>query len=180
MHWALGEHEMARRAGTVPFAMAASGYANPASVSSSSSASGMERTGSGYAPAESTAGVYGLSDFIDRASEERELRRQRRPGSEQFMRQQPPPPHLAPVGQGAEGGHGVILPSLAELTASMPAYAPPTRERSFPETEFHARHQLRRQQSGFQDVRQERRESKGSEEQEVKEEDREGQPPRRQ
>lgn len=44
---------------------------------------------------------------------------------------------LAPVGQGAsagQGGQGVILPSLAELTGAIPAPAGFVRERVYPES----------------------------------------------
>lgn len=174
MHWALGEQEMAKRAGTTPFSMAASGYNNPANVSSSSSASGMERSGS-YAPPESVSALYAGSE---RGSEEREVRRQRRPGHRLMMQphQQPmhvpqPPQHLAPVGQGFEGPHSVVLPSLAEVTGGVPAFAPFIRQPGYLERPDPGRQSLAREQTGLQDVKSEHRGSQGSVEQEIKQEE---------
>ena len=180
MHWALGEQEMARRAGAVRFTMASSNNANPANVSSSSSTSGVEA--SGYGPPELTTGVYGAGGGIEitaaRASEERESRdgrRQRRPASVQLMQGQ----QLAPVGQGMEfgqGGHGVVLPSLAELTGGVPAFAGFGRERRHREGSDQGRRLPERdsavQQPGQREAKGERRggrERLGSEEREVDE-----------
>ena len=125
MHWALGEQEMARRAGSVPFATALSGSTNLGNVSSSSSTPGMERASSGYGLPELMIGGYDTGEVV-RESEEREFgktRRQRRPTT---VLQAMPGQQLAPVGQGASAGQGgpdVVLPSLAELTGGIPASA---------------------------------------------------------
>jgi hypothetical protein len=175
MHWQLGELEMARRAGAIPFTMASSSSTNPANLSSSSSAPGMERSGSGYKPLEPTSGSYGAGEDPGRASEERETRaggRRQRPASAQLMQTQ----QLAPVGLGMDGGHGMVLPSLAELTQGVPAFAGFVGERRLRGEIKPARGPPRRAWASQQDVGGERR---GSEELEVKEEDQE-EPQRRQ
>jgi len=175
MHWQLGELEMARRAGAIPFTMAPSSSTNPPNVSSSSSAPGMERSGSGYKPLEPTSGSYGAGDDRGRASEDREMReggRRQRPASAQLMQ----PQQLAPVGLGMEGGYGVVLPSLAELTEGVPAFAGFVGERRHRGEVKQARGPPRRKWAGQQELGSERR---GSEELEVKEEEQE-EPQRRQ
>jgi len=175
MHWQLGELEMARRAGAIPFTMAPSSSTNPPNVSSSSSAPGMERSGSGYKPLEPTSGSYGAGDDRGRASEDREMReggRRQRPASAQLMQ----PQQLAPVGLGMEGGYGVVLPSLAELTEGVPACAGFVGERRHRGEVKQARGPPRRKWAGQQELGSERR---GSEELEVKEEEQE-EPQRRQ
>lgn len=169
MHWQLGELEMARRAGAIPFAMAPSSSTNPPNLSSSSSAPGMERSGSGYKPLEPTAGSYGAGEDPGRASEEREMReggRRQRPASAQVMQTQ----QLAPVGLGMDGGRGMVLPSLAELTQGVPAFAGFVGERRLRGEAKQARGPLRREWTSQQDTGSERR---GSEELEVKEEEQE-------
>ena len=124
MHWLIGETDMARRAGSALFSMTGAGSKKPASLSSSSSASGMER----YGPSESVRANYEDYDEPGRASEEADLddtRRRRRGADMQQQGQQ-----LAPVGRGFEAGsgHELVLPSLAELTGGVPAFMGLNRE----------------------------------------------------
>lgn len=165
MHWQLGEIEMASRAGTVPFSITPSSSINPANVSSSSLASGVERSGSGYAALELIAGSYGASDDPGRASEERELTqggRRRRPASAQMMQGQ----QLAPVAPGIESGP-VMLPSLAELTGGVPAFSGFVGDRRHRGEAEQVRHPLRVERASQQDVGSRRR---GSDEPAIKEE----------
>ncbi len=83
---------------------------------------------------------------------------------------------LAPVGLGMDGGHGMVLPSLAELTQGVPAFAGFVGERRLRGEIKQARGPPRRAWASQQGVGDERR---GSEELEVKEEDQE-EPQRRQ
>jgi hypothetical protein len=87
MHWQMGEHEMARRAGVTPFSLTTNTSAN---------------------------GLHGSNSFlgtrthhIRSASATPRLRRDSTPQMVQIPQQMPPQ-----------------LPSLAELTAGLPAYSP--------------------------------------------------------
>ena len=105
MHWALGETEMARRAGVIPFSMAPQA-STTATSSTSTSASGLEPAG--YAPDPRVpSGLRESSFFEPEEGDEYE-------GSEEEGR--------GTRGAGP-GGQGVMLPSLAELTGGVPAYA---------------------------------------------------------
>lgn len=135
----------------------------------------MERSGSGYKSLEPTSGSFGAGEDPRRASEEREMReggRRQRPASTQLMQTQ----QLAPVGLGMDGGRGMILPSLAELTQGVPAFAGFVGERRHRGEVKQARGPLRREWANPNDLGSERR---GSEEPEVKEEEQE-EPQRRQ
>ena len=167
MHWQLGEEDMARRAGSTLFTMAAAGSTNPANVSSSSSASGTER----YGLPEPTAGGYSGYDEAERASEEGEIgdtrRRRRRADTQQTTQGQ----QLAPVGQGFEvgqGGHGIVLPSLAELTGGVPAPVRLSRERGYWEGGPPGSKPPKREHTGQAEVKPERR---GSQEEEIEEQE---------
>ena len=134
MHWQLGEHDMARRAGVVPFSMAPGGYAPTTSTaggpvgSSSSSASGIDPSGYND-PSAQDVGVrlpsglressvygedpeggvrlregYGGYGDYDPGADDVEARRRIRPVS-------------------GHGGQGIVLPSLAEFEGGVPAYA---------------------------------------------------------
>ncbi|KAL8789382.1 MAG: hypothetical protein Q9195_006855 [Heterodermia aff. obscurata] len=106
MHWALGEAEMARRAGVVAFSMAPAGYGEPSSTttvsSSLSSASGVDP--SGYNDAQEDEVGFGR-------------RAPRGEENESYGR----------LEGGAtcddSGDQGVLLPSLAEFEGGVPAYA---------------------------------------------------------
>ena len=135
MHWALGEQEMARRAGVVPFSMAPAGYAPLAGTvggpvgSSSSSASGMEPSGYIDPSAQEVGGRLssGRRDSYGYGSE---------PESGVGLTQG----HAGGLGDyeavsedvggrrrrrpiSGPGGQGVVLPSLAEFEGGVPAYA---------------------------------------------------------
>ncbi len=102
----------------------------------------------------------------------REGGRRQRPASTQLMQTQ----QLAPVGLGMDGGRGMILPSLAELTQGVPAFAGFVGEGRHRGEVKQARGPPRREWASQQNTGSERR---GSEEPEVKEEEHE-EPQRRQ
>ena len=142
MHWALGEAEMARRAGVTAFSMAPAGYGelSTAVVSSSSSVSGMDPSGyndalsvqevgpgfggraaSGLkqscAPGEESEGGVdlGLRESYD--SSGRLAMAEASEDAESLERRE-----RSPV-CGYSGDQGVLLPSLAEFEGGVPAYA---------------------------------------------------------
>ena len=135
MHWALGEQEMARRAGVVPFSMAPAGYAPSAGTSggpvgsSSSSASGMEPSGYTDPSAQEAGGRMssGPRESYGYGSESEggvALRQGHvvgpggyETGSEDVGGRRRRRPLSGP------GGQGVVLPSLAEFEGGVPAYA---------------------------------------------------------
>ena len=167
MHWALGEEDMARRAGSTLFTMAAAGSTNPANVSSSSSASGTERYG---LPEPTTSGYSGYDD-AERASEEGEIGGTRHRRSRADTQQTTQGQQLAPVGQGFEvgqGGYGIVLPSLAELTGGVPAQVRLSRERGYWEGVHPGSRPLEREHAGQSEVKPERR---GSQEEEIEEQE---------
>lgn len=147
MHWAIGETDMARRAGVVPFSMAPAGYGEPSSTTtaaSSSSASGMDP--SGYTGPSSTreygAGIGGRARSGLRQSST--LGQERDGGVRLGLRESHTSGGLSeseatvgigediegiegrrrrrPVSEGS-GDQGVVLPSLAEFEGGVPAYA---------------------------------------------------------
>ena len=142
MHWALGEAEMARRAGVVAFSMAPAGYGEPpnAAVSSSSSVSGMDpsvyndalsvqeaglgfggRTPSGLkqsgTPVEESDGGVGLGLRESYGNRGRLAMGEAGEDAEDLERRQRSPGCEHP------GDQGVLLPSLAEFEGGVPAYA---------------------------------------------------------
>ena len=124
MHWALGEQEMARRAGVVPFSMAPAGYAPSAGTaggpvgSSSSSASGMEPSGYNDPSAQEATGRLssGPRDSYGYGSESEGGVGHYEAGSEDVGGRR-----RRPIS--GPGGQGVVLPSLAEFEGGVPAYA---------------------------------------------------------
>ena len=158
---------MARRAGSTLFTMAAASSTKPADVSSSSSASDTER----YPLPEQTTGGYSGYDDAERASEEGEIgdtrRRRRRADTQQTTQGQ----QLAPVGQGFEvgpWGHGIVLPSLAELTGGVSAPVRLSRERGYWEGGHPGRRPPKREHTGQSEVKPEGR---GSQEEETVEQE---------
>ena len=142
MHWALGEAEMARRAGVVAFSMAPAGYGEPSTtaVSNSSSVSGMDPSGcndalsaqevglglSGRAPGglkhqgtsgEESEGGVGLEFRESYGSSGRSAMAEAGEDLEGLVTRQ-----RSPVCEYSED-QGVLLPSLAEFEDGVPAYA---------------------------------------------------------
>lgn len=142
MHWALGETEMARRAGVVAFSMTPAGYGEPSTnaVSSPSSVSGMDssvyndalsvqeaglgfggRTPSGLkqsgAPREESEGGVGLGLRESYGSSGRSAMAEADEDPEGLERRR-----RSPVSE-YSGDQGVLLPSLAEFEGGVPAYA---------------------------------------------------------
>ena len=141
MHWALGEAEMARRAGVVAFSMAPAGYGEPSTtvVSSSSSVSGMDpssyndalsmaEAGLGFggrapgvrqsgASGEESEGGVGVGLREGYGSSGRLAMNDAGEDAEGLERRQRSPRCEYPEDQ--EG----LLPSLAEFEGGVPAYA---------------------------------------------------------
>lgn len=147
MHWALGEAEMAKRAGVVPFSMAPAGYGEPSTAtaaSSSSSTSGMDISGYTEALSAQDYGAsmsgrarsgLGQSNISGEASEGgirlglRERYSRGRFGESEVgagmdedieMVEGRRRRRRVPEGSGDQG---VGLPSLAEFEGGVPAYA---------------------------------------------------------
>lgn len=134
MHWMLGADEMAQRANAVPFSLGASGSANQA-LSSSSSTPVLDPGYGAYDPSEahSFTAVNEPRSSYERGfevttapapvSEEFEAvdrRQRRRPVSATFPVQGQ---RLAPLGQRPEQAGTLGLPSLAEVKRGVEAYA---------------------------------------------------------
>ncbi|CAF9933505.1 MAG: hypothetical protein HETSPECPRED_008671 [Heterodermia speciosa] len=142
MHWALGEAEMARRAGVVAFSMAPAGYGEPSTTAVSSSL-----TVSGMDPPDYNDALPGQEDelgFGGRAS--RGMKQSGAAGEESEggaslgLRESygtrgrlgmaepdedsesPEMRQRSPVGE-YSGDQGTLLPSLAEFEGGVPAYA---------------------------------------------------------
>ena len=135
MHWALGEQEMARRAGVVPFSMAPAGYAPSAGTtggpvgSSSSSASGMDPSGYNEPSAQEIGGrlssgprdSYGYGSESEGGVGLRQGHTGGLGGYEASSGDVGGRRRRRPIS--GPGGQGVVLPSLAELEGGVPAYA---------------------------------------------------------
>ena len=152
MHWALGEADMARRAGVVPFSLSSSstdpppppghrtspsrGHSHSQSHSSSISATGS--TGSRYTrPASSHSGSTSVNSRGAGGSSARSIAARR----DNTPRLVPPPSPdegqqpLATIGVGMPmgvGRCGTILPSVAEMTTGVSPYNTPAYAMSMP------------------------------------------------
>jgi hypothetical protein len=144
MHWQLGENDMARRAGVVPFSLSSASLDSPSAIqhsaparghSHSQSHSGTMASSSRLSRTTSTqsSGSMGRGNTFlpPQAARSIAARRESTPRSVQ----PPSPSALAAIGGGMMGlgrGGGQMLPSVAELTTGVSPYSVPAYAMSMP------------------------------------------------
>jgi hypothetical protein len=144
MHWQLGENDMARRAGVVPFSLSSVTLDTPPAVHRSSPTRG-------HSHSQSHSGTMGSSSRISRPTSNQSSRsigqgsafnppqaaRTIAARRESTPRSVPPPSPsaLAAIGGDVMGmgrGGGPMLPSVAELTTGVSPYSAPAYAMSMP------------------------------------------------